>query len=485
MSKEIVLPNGTVAIEAEYKDQLIDEFNNPYIKALPEIISKEEIVKKLVFRPKIKNDELFLPKEYKLNMLPRIYKLFLPLPLHVDVWNMINTLIRQGYVARNPFNSKFKRYSNVLGTKIVNKIYNLDTNENFRTTAQCGLLLGISGSGKSTTVQRVINSIPQIIIHNEYEGRNFNQMQVTWLKLEASATGSIKSLILQFFMQLDSLLGTNNMQRYVSKHLSVDMMIPIMGQVANSVGLGLIIVDELQHLDKQEKNVMNFFVTIMNSFGVSLLLIGTPACCSMLQREMRIARRVSGSGAVIFNPMKNDKEFEILLKGIWKYQWLIKPTKLTKDIIDTMFEKSQGVCDLVVKLYVNVQKRAIEKGLEEITIDLINKTWDKEFVLLQPMIQAIRSNNMAKKMVFEDIKEIEITNLAPKIEKRKLFKNDNIEEETKTKIVKNKKIKISELEKDDIRRIVLEGKKNNKSEYEALQESGISINLDEILGDKV
>lgn len=485
MSKEIVLPNGTVAIEAEYKEQLIDEFNNPYIKALPEIISKEETVKKLVFRPKIKNGEVFLPKEYKLNILPRIYKLFLPLPLHVDVWNMINTLIRQGYVARNPFNSNFKRYNNVLGTKIVNKIYNLDNNENFRTTAQCGLLLGISGSGKSTTVQRVINNIPQIIIHNEYDGTNFNQIQVTWLKLEASATGSIKSLILQFFMQLDSLLGTNNMQRYVSKHLSVDMMIPIMGQVANSVGLGLLIVDELQHLDKQEKNVMNFFVTIMNSFGVSLLLIGTPACCSMLQREMRIARRVSGSGAVIFNPMKNDKQFEILVRGIWKYQWLENPTKLTKDIIDTMFEKSQGVCDLVVKLYVNVQKRAIENGLEEITVDLINKTWDKEFVLLQPMIQAIRSNNMAKKMMFEDIKEIEITKLAPKIENRKLFENDNIEEETKTKTVKNKKIKISELEKDDIRRIVLDGKKNNKSEYEALRESGILINLNEILGDKV
>jgi hypothetical protein len=183
--------------------------------------------------------------------------------------------------------------------------------------------------------------------------------------------------------------------------------------------------------------------------------------------------------------MQNDKEFEILIRGIWKYQWLMKPTKLTKDIVDTMFEKSQGICDLVVKLYVNVQKRAIEKGLEEITIDLINKTWNKEFVLLQPMIQAIKSNNMAKKMMFEDIKEIEIANLAPKIEKRRLFKNDSIEEETKTKIVKNKKIKISELEKDDIRRIVLEGKKNNKSEYEALQESGILINLDEILGDKV
>lgn len=480
MSKEIVLHNGTVAIKAEYKKQLIEEFDNPYIKVLPDIISKEEIVKELAYRPKIRNEELLLPKELKLNILPRIYKVYIPLPIHIEVWNMINNLIRQGYIARNPFNSKFKRHTNKMGNMIINKTYNLDADENFRTTAQCGLIIGISGSGKSTTVQRVISKIPQIIVHNEYEGINFNQIQVTWLKLEASATGSIKSLILNFFLQLDSLLGTNNMQRYVSKRLSVDMMIPLMGQLANSVGLGVMIVDELQHLDKQEKNVMNFFVTLMNSFGVSLLLIGTPACYSMLQQEMRIARRVSGSGAVIFNPMKNNREFEILVKGIWKYQWLEKPTALSREIINTIFERTQGVCDLVLKLFITAQRKAIEKGLKEITVDLINKTWAKEFVLLQPMLEAIRSNNIAKKMKFEDIREIEITNLSEDTQKNIILKKDNLEEE-KQKNIRNKKIKISELKEIDIRRIVLEGKKNNKSEYESLKESGIIVSLTTIL----
>ena len=479
MSKEVVLPNGTIAIEAEYKEQIIEEFNNPYIKVLPDIIPEEKIALELVFKPKIKKEELLLSKEYKLNLLPRIYRTFIPLPIHIDVWNMINNLIRQGYISRNPFNPHFKRHINKLGNKIINKTYNLDLDENFRTTAQCGLIIGVSGMGKSTTVQRVLSQIPQVIVHNEYEGTNFNQIQVTWLKLEAPANGSIKSLILQFFSKLDSLLGTNNMQRHISKRLSVDSMIPIMGQLANNI-LGLLIVDELQHLDKNEKNVMNFFVTLMNSFGVSLLLIGTPACYSMLQQEMRIARRVSGSGAVIFNPLKNNREFEILVKGIWKYQWLEKPSKLSKEIINTIFEKTQGVCDLVLKLYVNTQKIAIEKGLEEITVDLLNKTWKKDFVLLEPMLDAIRSNNIAKKMKFEDIREIEIANLSENTKKSKILKKDNLEE-NKQKIIVNKKIKISELKEIDIRRIVLEGKKNNKSEYEALKESGIIISLNTIL----
>lgn len=484
MSKEIMLSNGTIAIEAEYKEQLIDEFDNPYIKVLPNIIPKERIAKELLFKIKIKKEELLLAKEFKFNILPRIYRVFQPLPIHVEVWNMINTLIRQGYIARNPFNPSFKRYNNKLGSEIVNKTYNLDVDENFRTTAQCGLLIGVSGMGKSTTVQRVLSKIPQVIVHNEYEGINFNQFQVTWLKLEAPANGSIKSMTLQFFSKIDSLLGTNNMQRYVSKQLSLDIMIPIMGQLANNIGLGLLIIDELQHLDKGEKKVMSYFVTLMNSFGVPLLLIGTPACYSMLQQEMRIARRVSGSGAVVFNPMKNDREFEIFIKGIWKYQWITKPTKLTKEIVDIFYDKTQGICDLVVKLFVNTQKRAIEKGIEEISIDLLNKTWDKEFSLLQPMLDAIKSNNVARKMKFEDIKEIEIANFSENNPKIKLSPEKTLEENKKA-VIRNKKIKILELEDTDVRRIVLNGKKNNKSEYESLKISGLILGLEEILGEKL
>lgn len=486
MSKEIVLPNGIIAIEADYKTQIIEEFNNPYIQVLPDIIPKEEIVKELAFKPKIRKEELMLAKEYKLNIIPRIHRLFQPLPIHISTWNMINNLIRQGYIARNPFNPRFKMYSNKLGNEILNKTYNLDSDENFRTTAQCGLIIGVSGSGKTTTVQRVLSKIPPVIVHSEYEKINFNQIQVTWLKLEASATGSIKALTLQFFSKLDSLLGTNNMERYVSKHLSVDAMIPIMGQLANNIGLGLLVIDELQHLDKGSKQVMNYFVALMNSFGVPLLLIGTPACYAMLQQEMRIARRVTGSGAVIFNPMKNDREFEIFIKAIWKYQWLLKPTRLTKEIIDLFYEKTQGICDLVVKLFFNVQKRVIEKNLEEINLDLINKVWDSEFTLLQPMISAIKSNSKVKKMRFEDIQEFE--DLKPEFYENTCIKNRNDTENQKTfkkDVIKNNKIKISELDDKDIRKIVIEGKKNNICEYESLKNSGIILSLESILGENL
>lgn len=489
MNKDILLPNGTIAIRAEYKKQFIEEFEgNPFIEVLPELVSKDEVIKELSYKSKVKKEEVDYIKELKISILPRIYKVFQPLPIHIDIWNMIHGLIRQGYIARNPFNPQYRRYINSIGEKINSKYYNLDANENFRTTTQCGTLIGVSGMGKTTTVQRVISKIPQVIVHNEYSGVNFTQIQVTWLKLEAPANGSIKALTLQFFSKLDNLLGTNNMERYVSKYLSVDAMIPILGQLANNIGLGLLIIDELQHLDKRAKEVINYLVTLMNSFGVPILLIGTPASYNMLKMEMRIARRVSGNGAIIFNQMKNDREFEIFLKAIWRYQWLKTPTKLNKEIIEVFYNKTQGISDLVVKLFVNTQKRAIEKGAEGITIDLINKVWNKEFTLIHPMVEAIKSNNIAKKMKFEDIQEIEIgeikqnvtrdsgTNSVKEIKDAKQIENN---------IKKIKRVKVSELEAEDVRKIVINGKKEGVSSYDALKNAGVIVEIKDILGEGI
>ncbi len=69
MNRNIILPNGTVGIEAQYKKQLIEEFeNNPFIESLPDIISKEEIIKKIQFKPTIKKQEIELDKELKMNI---------------------------------------------------------------------------------------------------------------------------------------------------------------------------------------------------------------------------------------------------------------------------------------------------------------------------------------------------------------------------------------------------------------------------------
>lgn len=488
MSNKISLPSGVVAVEAEYKEQFLEEYNNnPFIKALPTIKGKEEIIKILGNSIKPTNKEIELDDSIRLHLLQRIYKIFQPLPIHLKVWNMIDTLIRQGYVGRNPFSTEYKRHINKLGNNFINKELSMNVKSNFITTSSCGTIIGFSGMGKTTIVNKVLEDIPQVIAHNTYKNEDFNNLQVSWIKIEAPHNSSLKALTLQFFMKIDNLLGTENMKRYAIKNLSVDAMLPLMGQVSNNIGLGLLVIDELQHLDKNTSQIMNYFVALMNTFGVPILLIGTPACYDMLQSEMRIARRATGSGEIIWNNMKNDNEFKLFMKGIWNCQYLKSPVKLDEDMINLFYEKSQGISDLAVKLFISAQRVAIERSIETITKSLVEKVWAKEFKLLKPMIRSIESNNKAKMFKYQDIRILENDNIV----KKKAVEGNSLEEKVvivKGNLKKNssKKIKVSELEEDDIRKVVLEGMKQGKNNYESLLSSKLIVSIECILdGERV
>ncbi|WP_411682892.1 ATP-binding protein [Clostridium thailandense] len=336
MNKNLMLPSEILAEEADYKDQIIDEYNNnPFIQALPTIRDNEEIITILSQNLKISKKELELDEYVRIHMLQRIYKgVFQVLPIHIKVFNMIDTLIRQGYVDRNPFNPEYIRHINKLGNKLISKDFSMSVHSNFVTTASCGLLIGFSGMGKTKIVNKVLDNTPQLICHNSYSDTDFNAIQVTWIKLEAPHNSSLKALSLNFIMKIDELIGSRNMERYAVKNLSVDAMLPIMGQLANNINLGLLVIDELQHLNKNTSQIMNYFVALMNTFGVPILLIGTPACYNMLTGELRIARRVTGSGEIIWNNMKNDKEFRLFINGIWKNQYVRNRAKLDEEIIN-------------------------------------------------------------------------------------------------------------------------------------------------------
>ena len=75
-----------------------------------------------------------------------------------------------------------------------------------------------------------------------------------------------------------------------------------------------------------------------------------------------------------------------------------------------LYDLCQGVTDLVVKLYMLVQLRMVgiselRKGQSEIlTKELFQQVAREEFVLVQPMIEALRENDPIKCSKFDDLK---------------------------------------------------------------------------------
>ncbi|CDO04316.1 Transposon Tn7 transposition protein TnsC [Oceanobacillus picturae] len=477
MSNSIFLPNGMEAIQAEYKEFPLEEFNqNPLIQALPPLLDKAAIIRKLMVKPIYNDEEKHAESIYRIHMINRLFQLYTPLPVHIDVWNMIHTLILQGYLARNPFDKNYKKYINDSGKEIINRSYEINSRQNFRTTSSCGTFIGFSGMGKTTTINRVLSDIPQVIIHNEYKGIHFNQIQLVWLKLEAPSNSSLKALCLQFFMKVDELLGTNNYKKYVSRNMSVDSMLPLISQVAHNIGLGLLVIDETQNIKKRgAEPVMNFFVYLINT-GINLCLIGTPGAYDLFGKELRMTRRLTGNAEIIYNNMEYGNEFTFLLESIWQYQWTRNLVSYNEEFGKVIYEETQGISDLVVKLFVYSQQQAIESGKEELSIDLIKKVAKEKFRLLQPMLNAIRSGNPHKIAKYEDIRKIELDETG--IRKSKELKKEvpvRKKGEDKAKATKlvgepKRKKKRGKYKEDDLRYLLQQGKEE-KSPYQILLEN--------------
>lgn len=88
---------------------------------------------------------------------------------------------------------------------------------------------------------------------------------------------------------------------------------------------------------------------------------------------------------------------------MWEYQWVRNPVELTDEIANVLYEESQGIIDICLKLFSLSQIRAISTGSETLTVPLIRQVARDHLKLVQPMLQALKSGDMSKIARYEDI----------------------------------------------------------------------------------
>lgn len=401
--------------KAVYTPQKILEYvGNPFIEALPQIDTKEEVIKKIATYPIYKEGERFLDDNIRVHIISqRLFNVFQPLPQHLELESRISTMIRSGYISRNPLNKKYTEsfingYNEFkLGVKSDFNGYN---------TANSMSIIGVSGMGKSSSVNRILSNIPQVIEHSQYNGIRLTLYQLVWLKLDCPYDGSIKGLCIDFFCKVDEILGTSYFNKYGTSKRTVDTMLSVLGQVSRNCGLGLLVVDEIQHLNQAKSGgvdkMLNFFTTLVNVVGIPILLIGTMKAKKLLQVDFRMARRTLGTGGnIVWERLKNDESWQLLMDTIWNYQYTKKESKLSKEILDMIYNESQGIIDVAVKIYAMSQIRAISTGKEEITVDIIKNVVDKDLKAVKPMIDALKSNDIRRIVQYEDICQLDYENI--------------------------------------------------------------------------
>lgn len=410
----VFLPGGGVGKMAKYKPQILPEYkNNPVIEALPPIMSQDEVVGYLESYPPYSDSEKDLPPHVRMHAVMRLFKYFQPWGRHFDLEQRFSIAIRQGYKHRNPNNPAYiaRLQQGFHELKRGQMFYNYA--DQLDNKAAGFTIMGFSGIGKTKAIERVLSMYHQIVVHTEYKNVPLNFYQLSWLKLECPHDGSTKALCCNFFQAIDKLLGTSYYRENGSGSWAVTRMMPGMRQVAQNHYLGALIVDEIQCLSQAKSGganeMLNFFVGLVNDIGVPVILIGTTKALPILQGEFRQARRGSGIGDMVWEQMKNDEIWKLLITGAWKYQWTKTKVDISDNFINLLYEESQGILDIAIKLYVIAQFRTIALGKKEvITEDIIRIVAKDSLQLVRPMLDTLRSGDPQRIAQYPDIMSIDI-----------------------------------------------------------------------------
>lgn len=394
-------------VEADYQDPLLEDYrNNPLLEALPPICDDKTVAKQLASNPSFHVSERELPVHLRMHCVQRISRdFFRPLSRHLELQQSISRLIRDGYVGRNPLTPNYAFRARKDAYELIMKGHTNGYPVNTPTSAGFALV-GISGIGKSSSLMRILQMYPQVILHRKYRGQDMPApYQIVWLKMDCPHDGSIRGLCLNFLLAVDSLVGTKYYKKNTTK--MTDELLPIMAQAAAVHCLGVLVIDEIQNLqeakDDRAAQMLNFFVQLVNTIGLPVILVGTYKALPALNGEFRNARRNSGQGDATWHHFQKDEEWEWLLQGLWKYQWTDKKVELTPEFIDIMFEESQGISDIAIKLFMLTQWRALDKEIKHITPELIRSVARDRFTLIKPALEALRSGKKNQIQKFADI----------------------------------------------------------------------------------
>jgi hypothetical protein len=98
--------------------------------------------------------------------------------------------------------------------------------------------------------------------------------------------------------------------------------------------------------------------------GVPILMVGTYKAKRILYDQFRLARRSCGAGMSEWLPLQKKGEWEVVTKALWNYQFTRTPIEWTEKLVDALYEESQGITDVAVKLFMLAQQKVILRKLE-------------------------------------------------------------------------------------------------------------------------
>lgn len=442
-------------IMAEYIAQEVPQFrDNPLNEALPPTLTPREVTEYLLQLPPYSDKDREMSQVARLQMTETAREFFVPNGKHLTVYYAITNMIRRGYIRRNPVLWEYWKRVH----QNIESFLKAIKDKPFPNSRARGLaIVGSGGTGKSTTAEKILQSLPQVITHVSYKSQDFIMKQLVWLKLDCPRNGSLRELCVNFFRAVDEILGTQDEKNYAgSSRRTLEELIAWMARVAANQCLGIIVIDEIQDLSEARSGgditMVNFFVHLENAIGVPFALIGTQDAIPILTGQFRQTRRISEQGYIVWDrmsevepeieefedddeaaaipnilaelPSEHDKEGELkkppqvdrvwknFVETLWTYQYVKKQRELKSNIVEdncahTLYKVAKGIPAVVQTVFVLTQQLAILSEEERISPRLIHETVRHNQKVIEEMLGEARMKKPRPIMPVGDLSDLD------------------------------------------------------------------------------
>lgn len=360
-------PSGEKIVGAVYDNAPAD---NPFLAALPEMLSQSDFSSEIKSYPKLPVNLPSMTGEERRQTLPLLSSVFVPIDYMYVVFDQLYRAIWSTYATRTMIDE----------IRQISALFHGSTSINYSTQASTGSILGIPGVGKTCTIRRSLNLLPQVIEHQEYMGKPFLCKQVLYLAVECPSDCSVKSLALNLVLALDKAIGSNYFTQLTSlRSVAASAVAAQVKILCLTHHVGLILIDEIQNAvitarkNKQIKPLIKFLVELTNDTCTSVYFVGTPDAEALFVSQEHLKRRTRG---IRLLPFKPDGSYRAFLEQLWTYQLTPTSAPLTDQLANKLYDWSAGIPAYLMKIFQEGQAQALLQGRSCIDTKTVQKAID-------------------------------------------------------------------------------------------------------------
>ena len=291
-------------------------------------------------------------------------------------------------------------------------------------------LVGYSGTGKTSSLKRLLNHYPQVIFHYPNIGPVTRFAQIVYLVVNCPAHSNFTALYSSIGEAIDNALGNNipMYQEEIDKTKGLGPKSVKIMSLLKRFCVGCLIFDEIQNIDfdsSHEKSFENLLV-MTNETKTAIGIIGTEEAKAEMMKTTRIKRRV-GADIRCNTYCQNKKHFGYTVNELFKYQWFDEDVKVTDEIVDSLYETSRGIIAHLILIYMEMQRIYLKtKPKPRIDAKFINKIANERFEDLQELLKDVDRVRNAEKITKEQEQAKEAAKSKSKEETMDEIKNPGI-----------------------------------------------------------